>query len=142
MENTKLVVEKIVNEIAQVYKQNLISDGKVASGELVRSIAPMPVEETSEGYIASISAVDYARFVESGRRPGKFPPPNKILNWVKTRFPAASEIRQQQISFLVARKIAKLGIPAGNQLQNAINQVYPKYNKEIDEAIMKDLQLI
>lgn len=139
MENTKLVLEKLVNEVASVYKQNLISSGKVASGTLVKSITPNRVEETNDGYSVGISAVDYAKYVENGRRPGKFPPPNKILDWVKVRFPNASSIRQQQISFLVARKIAKLGIPAGNQLQNAINQVYPKYDKEINEAILKDL---
>lgn len=141
MENTKQVIDELVKEVAEVYKQNLIADGKVASGKLVNSIKPIPIENDVDGYIGNISVVDYAKFVESGRKPGKFPPPNKILDWVKIKFPSAPTLRQQQISFLVSRKIAKEGIPAGNHLKEAINQVWPKYSAMIDEAIKKDLKL-
>ena len=141
MNYTEQLLDQFLNELVATYKQLLIDDGKVASGNLVNSIHANSVSETQDGYDLSISAVDYAKYVEDGRKPGKFPPPPAIQSWVKIKFPSENAIKQNQIAFLIGRKIARFGIPPGNYLDQAVNQVFPKYNVLLNDAIEKDLQL-
>lgn len=147
MEETKLMtnVEKVLNdflnELVATYKQILINNGKVASGNLVNSIRPNRIEQIGDEIDATISAAEYAKYVEDGRKPGKFPPPPAIQSWVKIKFPQENSIKQNQIAFLVGRKIARFGIPPGNYLDQAVQQVFPKYNLILNDAIEKDLQL-
>lgn len=147
MEETKLMsnVEKVLNdflnELVTTYKQILINNGKVASGNLVNSIQPNRIEQIGDEINATISAAEYAKYVEDGRKPGKFPPPPAIQSWVEIKFPQENSIKQNQIAFLIGRKIARFGIPPGNYLDEAVNQVFPKYNMLLNNAIEKDLQL-
>lgn len=132
----------MVNEIAEVYRSILIKNNKSRTGNLVNSIKALPTTEDKDGYDGFIKAASYARFVEDGRRPGKFPPPPAIQSWCRIVFPDVPEIKQQQLAYLIGRKIAKFGIPAGNYLQQAIDEVFPKYQNHLDEAIKKDFYLI
>ena len=141
MTNVEKVLDDFLNELVYTYKQILTSNGKVASGNLVNSIRPNMIKQNGDEIVASISAAEYAKYVEDGRKPGKFPPPAAIQSWVKIKFPQENTIRQNQIAFLVGRKIARYGIPPGNYLDQAVKQVFPKYNLLFNDAIERDLQL-
>ena len=82
--------------------------------------------------------------MENGRGPGKFPPPDKILEWIRIK-PIIPDDRggrlptEQQLAFLIGRKIAEQGIEPGNQLHNAMDDIYPQFEERIDEAIALDI---
>lgn len=51
---------------------------------------------------------DYIHFQKVGRRPGKFPPIDAILQWI-TEKGIRADIPERQLAFLIARKISRQG---------------------------------
>lgn len=152
MEETTLVYNTLssalsgfLNDLVETYKSFLMRDGKQASGNLINSISPLEISFDGNNFDVNISLASYWKYVENGRRPGKFPPPDAILNWVKTKrnLPRPSSnarASENQIAFLISRKIANQGIAPGNQMQEAINTVWPQWQSTISDAITQDLQ--
>ena len=86
----------------------------------------------------------YWKYIEYGRRPGKFPPPNKILDWVKIKPVIPRPVNgikptEKQLAFLISRKIARDGIEAGNQFKEALDLCWDKNKNIISDAISLDL---
>lgn len=100
-------------------KNNLRSEDKVNSGELYNSI----MFEVN-GMVGTVSMVEYGHWVDQGRRPGKFPPVNKIREWVEQRglqlhnSSASLETQRDQLTYLVGRKIATEGIEPTNFIED------------------------
>ena len=96
----------------------------------------------------SLNLAYYWRYVEYGRRPGKFPPPDKILEWIRIKpilpRPMANGKlpTEKQLAYLIGRKIAEKGIEAGKQLQDTIDEINNKYLVRIYNAIDKDVENI
>lgn len=140
---TKEVLQEYAKELVRLYKQRLIEDGKVASGELVNSINF--IVDTGQNFISvSLSLVDYWVWVERGRAAGKFPPLDNILSWlhVKQILPDERNGRvpdERQLAFLIARKIANEGIEPGNQLKETEEDINERWLKKIEDAITQDI---
>lgn len=143
--NVYNVLDKFIKDLAETYKSSLIRDGKKATGNLIKSIKPMPIEIISSKYVASISVADYWKWVENGRKAGgKFPPPGVILKWIEDKPILPRPINgitpsKNQLSYLIGRKIAEKGIKPGNQLNNTLNNVYQRYEKLFADAIEADI---
>lgn len=141
-------LERVLNEYGQAvqdeYKLRLLSDKKTASFNLVDSVRYI---YTSNGrkFEISLNLAPYWRYVEYGRKPGKFPPPDKILEWVRIKplLPRENDNgklpTEKQLAYLIGRKIAKEGIEAGNQLQDTVDAINHTYLLKIYDAIDKDL---
>ena len=141
-------LERVLNEYGQAvqdeYKLRLLSDKKTASFNLVDSVRYI---YTSNGrkFEISLNLAPYWRYVEYGRKPGKFPPPDKILEWVRIKplLPRKNDNgklpTEKQLAYLIGRKIAKEGIEAGNQLQDTVDAINHTYLLKIYDAIDKDL---
>lgn len=147
--NLQRVLDDFTKDVAETYKSLLLRDGKNATGELISSIKPMTSELVDGTIQCSLSLAPYWQYVENGRRPGKFPPIDNILDWVKAKPQLAQpnrldrkEISQKQLAFLVARKIATKGIQPGNQLSEAMDIVYARWKDRIDAAITADIEAI
>lgn len=143
------VLDDFTKDVAETYRGLLLRDGKNATGELISSIRPMTPELAGGVFECSLSLAPYWKYVESGRRPGKFPPIDNILEWVKAKPQLArpnrldrKEISQKQLAFLVARKIATKGIQPGNQLEEALDIVYARWKDRIDAAITADIETV
>ena len=143
--NTKAAVENYVKSLSDTYKGLLIRDDKKASGNLIRSVKPLPAAEEESRITGSMELASYWKYIEFGRRPGKWPPMEKILRWIiekpviprpdkKGRVPT-----EKQLSFLISRKIGLEGIKPGNQLEEAVRMVWPSAETTLSEAISKDL---
>lgn len=142
--NLEKALTDFLNDFVSTYKSLLIRDNKKASGDLINSIKALNIEFNTTKYTGSISLKNYWKYVEYGRKPGKFPPPKKILNWVKVKKILPKPIKgikptEKQLAFLISRKIARDGIKPGNQFSEALNLVWTKYEKTISDAITKDL---
>ena len=145
--NLQQALDDFTKDVAETYKSLLLRDGKNATGELISSIKPMTPEIVDGAFECSLSLAPHWKYVENGRRPGKFPPIDNILDWVKTKPQLArpnrldrKEITPKQLAFLVARKIATKGIQPGNQLEEAMDIVYARWKDRIDAAITADIE--
>lgn len=68
------------------------------------------------GATASLYAADYFKYLIFGRGPGKFPPPDKMTEWVEANPDVLARAKAvykyltaQQLGFLIGRKIAQQG---------------------------------
>lgn len=52
---------------------------------------------------------NYIFTLENGRRPGRRPPVQPILDWIKQRGITPEDISQESLAFLIARKIGREG---------------------------------
>ena len=147
--NLQQVLDDFIKDVAETYKGLLLRDGKNATGELISSIKPMTPELVNGTFECSLSLAPHWKYVENGRKAGKFPPVDNILDWVKAKPQLArpnrldrKEITPKQLAFLVARKIATKGIQPGNQLEEAMDIVYARWKDGIDAAITADIETI
>ena len=141
--NTQRVLGEFAQELRNRYQDNLIRDGKIATGNLLNSVE-YKVQYDDRAIRVELHLEEYYKWVENGRGPGKFPPPDKILEWIRIK-PIIPDDRggrlptEQQLAFLIGRKIAEQGIEPGNQLHNAMDDIYPQFEERIDEAIALDI---
>ena len=147
--NLQQVLDDFTKDVAETYKSLLLRDGKNATGELISSIKPMTPELADGAFQCSLSLAPHWKYVENGRKAGKFPPIDNILDWVKAKPQLArpnrldrKEITPKQLAFLVARKIAAKGIQPGNQLSEAMDIAYARWKDRIDAAITADIETI
>ena len=145
--NLQQVLDDFTKDVAETYRGLLLRDGKNATGELISSIKPMTPELVNGAFECSLSLAPYWKYVENGRKAGKFPPIDNILDWVKAKPQLVrpnrldrKELAPKQLAFLVARKIATKGIQPGNQLSEAIDIVYTRWKDRIDAAITADIE--
>lgn len=142
-------LQQVLGEYGQAlrneYQDNLIRDGKIASGNLLNSVE-YEVQFDNRAIWLQLKLEDYYKWVEEGRGPGKFPPPDKILEWIRIK-PIIPDDRgtgklptEQQLSFLIGRKIAEEGIEPGKQLHKAIEDTWDRWEQKIDEAISLDVE--
>lgn len=144
-DNLQISLDSFINDFINTYKSLLIRDDKKASGNLISSLKPVTIQFKNNKFEADISIASYWKYVEYGRRPGKFPPINKILNWIKVKPVIPRPINglkpptEHQLAFLIARKIARDGIKAGNQFKEALDMTWNRHYNNISNAITEDL---
>ena len=113
----------------EALKDELIEKGKEASGTLVNSIRTN-IRTDGSSFLIEVFAEDYLRFVDQGRKPGKFPPPENIRSWILLKGIA------EEAAFPIARKIATQGIAATPVVNPSLNKVESE-NIETFESILE-----
>lgn len=143
--STMAAVNTYVKGLSETYRNLLIRDDKRSSGNLIRSIQPLDSENEGSRITGAMSLASYWKYVENGRRAGKWPPYDAILRWVteKPVIPRAGKggriPTEKQLAFLIQRKIGLEGIKPGNQLAEAQRLAWPRYESVIREAVGRDL---
>lgn len=106
--------------------QNQEAPETIATGQTIRSqtVAPVRRDADSKGiyfYTRVGPRTPYAYYgIERGRRPGRFPPLYKIMEWVKEK-PGGSGYSSEQL-FLISRSIqVKIGL-AGTKAHNIMRR--------------------
>lgn len=118
-------------------KENLRGNESVVTGQLRASGRVQRAQDDSQALDAGFfgqGSSGYAVFVEYGRRAGKFPPLDYIVQWVrkKLRLP---DREARSVGFLIARKIAKKGTKPHPFLGPAVEKNREKVNEAITMAI-------
>lgn len=128
--------------IADQYKENLEISGRRASGELISSVnAKVSVDENE--YAIELNLEDYWYYVENGRGPGKFPPPDKILQWIRMKPILPTPLSngklptEKQLAYLIGRKIANEGFEGSKDLEHTMEKV--DYEQIIEDALAEDI---
>ena len=130
------------NAVAVHYKDRLVADDKKATGQLINSIST-EIKVGSDTFEVVLNVVDYFKYVEEGRKPGKFPPVDKILSWIRVKPVIPRPINgklptEQQLAFLIGRKIATEGIEAGHQLRDTVQAINAEFIPKLEQALQED----
>ena len=139
---------EVLNEFADAFIQNarnnLEANQSNASYNLYNSFEK--VIEVGEDYFkVSISLADYWQFLENGRGPGKFPPVDKIKEWIEVKPVNPTPLSNgktpsvEQLSFLISRKIANEGTEGKPFFEPAKEQTIRDFEDKINQAIDEDV---
>ena len=144
-------IQTIIDQIANSYRNELTQQGKVASGRL-RDFT-VEVVQDDKWFNIVFNLEHYWKYVENGRKPGKFPPINAIMKWIRVKpivpHPMNNRVpTTKQLAFLIARSIAQNGIKPTHALQNTLanpqvenfieqlcNYIIDQLEKQIDQDI-------
>lgn len=148
MEKLELTtIKKITDDFVAELMNRLTANGSNASGNLAKSIRGI-VKQNGKYIVISIQLEDYWQFVENGRKAGKYPPINAIRNWISVKPVLPRPLKSgklptdNQLAFLIARKISKVGIKPKPFLKptitdfDLINKVY----NEVVDLLNKQLE--
>ena len=147
-QNTLISFENLLEygkEVRNLYQLNLVHSDRIASGDLLNS-CEFDMVVNGNTYSVRLEMAEYWKYVENGRKPGKFPPTNKILEWimVKPVIPRPDSNGKlptpKQLAYLIGRKIANEGYEGTNDLKRASDTIYNKYKSKIVAALSKDLE--
>lgn len=139
---------EVLNEFADAFIQNarnnLDANQSNASYNLYNSFEK--VIEVGEDYFkVSISLTDYWQYLENGRGPGKFPPVDKIKEWIEVKPVNPTPLSNgktpsvEQLSFLIGRKIANEGTEGKPFFEPAKEQTIREFEDKINQAIEEDV---
>lgn len=144
----RAVLEEYGQAVAQQYKDNLVRDGRPASGDLIRNITTF-VEVNGQGYEVKMSLNDYWKYIEygtkgwlTGNTSRKFPPPAAIEHWIQVKpgLPKPATIRERKsLAYLIGRKIRDFGTKGRADLTEAKMTITEQYRERIAEALGADM---
>lgn len=142
--HVQAVMEEMAIAIRNEYQDNLIRNDRIASGDLLNNIE-YEVTRGDFTYTIYVKMKDYWYYVENGRKAGKMPPIDNILNWIRVKpvLPRPNAKGKlptpQQLAFLIARKIGKEGTEGTQDLRKATDTIWDTFEDRLYEAIDEDV---
>lgn len=146
-------IKDITERFCQELKNKLDSNNSNSSGKLSKSIKGI-VKYDGKYLSVSISLQDYWKYIENGTKP-HFPPVDAIRKWIKVKPVLPRPLAngklptENQLAYLIGRKISKVGTKAKPFLQPTIkefdlvgkvyNEVLELVTKQITEEINEEL---
>lgn len=137
-------IESIASEFIDFYKSNLAMDDRYASGNLVNT-ATYNVSYDGTILRVTLNLQDYWKYVENGSKP-HFPPIDKIKEWIRVKPVLPTQMNgklptENQLAYLIARKISKVGTQGTNTL-NKTKDTFSLQSKVKMELIKQISNLI
>lgn len=142
--HVQAVMEEMAIAIRNEYQDNLIRNDRIASGDLLNNIE-YEVTRGDFTYTIYVKMRDYWYYVENGRKAGKWPPIQNILDWIKIKpvLPRPNAEGKlptpQQLAFLIARKIGEEGTQGTQDLRKATDTIWDTFEDRLYEAIDEDV---
>jgi hypothetical protein len=154
----------VVNDMAKRFVELMQSDYRmkrkvgrnftnaVASSTLEKSLKyrlQIKGQNINVSVYAKGKASQYFLARENGRKPGKQPPVDAILEWMRIKpiklrdkesgkFKKPTEALKRQVAFLIARKIGKQGIKGWHAFDYAMENIWDEYEAKVVAAYAKD----
>lgn len=143
-------MEELIRQLAELYRQELAKHK--ASGNAYNSFN-YSFEFSGTQFNITYNLVDYWKFIELGRKPGKMPPVSDIEKWIQVKHivPNASKGKvptTRQLAYVISKSIGKNGTKGTNALMNSLHseeaqiiiknieeELYKELTKEIDNEI-------
>lgn len=142
LDNFIYILNKMGEELIDEYRKQLANNGHDATGSLANSVT-FTITTTDSSFEITLDLLDYWEYVENGRSPGKFPPPDAILNWIHTKPIIPREISgklptEDQLAFLIGHKISEEGTQGTHDMETALNIIKSRYEPLLSEALQDD----
>lgn len=118
-------LQNIVDEFMYAYASAIIDTDHSATGNLALNQQKI-IQYDGRFFSIYLSLEDYWKYLEYGTRP-HFPPLEKIKEWIRikpvTPLPQANGKlpTENQLAFLIGRKISRVGTPATHLLEDTQN---------------------
>ena len=118
-------LQNIVDEFMYAYASAIIDTDHSATGNLALNQEKI-IQYDGRFFSIYLSLEDYWKYLEYGTRP-HFPPLEKIKEWIRikpvTPLPQANGKlpTENQLAFLIGRKISRVGTPATHLLEDTQN---------------------
>jgi len=128
--------------LTKALRLRLGAEGKNASRKLSDSIQGT-VTITPALAILRGFAMDYWKYVDQGRRPGKMPPEAPIIRWIKQKGIAEGLTKKWQLrslAYVIRRKIAKEGIAPTNIFTEETDKLQEKLEGQFSTDIADAIQ--
>lgn len=116
-------MDDFVDKVFAKSQQNLIDDGKIDTGELLKSgnINRKFLEKTI------IYTAPYADSIEFGRFPGTMPPVEPLIDWVRRKLGVRNLKEARSTAWAVATAIKQRGLQPSPYLQPAITNTNAEF---------------
>ena len=143
LQNFLATLDEYAEKAKELYKRKLTDKGINASYKLLNSVETT-VKRNDDEFTVTINLEDYWIYVENGRKPGRFPPVDKILEWIRVKpIRPYSDSRgrlptEEQLAFLIARKIAEQGTEGRNVLYETVDELNRYYLTRLQQALDRD----
>lgn len=157
--NFDMVMNEMASQLSRQLQVNLLMKYKFAPGFTGKgTIYGMAPKIASSALIDSISVsydagnkslqvemLDYWKFVNDGRRPGKYAPFDSIMNWIsqkglKGRDKKGRFITKESFAWGINTNIKKFGIAPTFFADNAEAKVTQEFEERIGEALNQDYE--
>lgn len=137
------VLNAFADAFIQNARDNLQANQSNASYNLYNSFEKI-IEVGEDYYSVKISLADYWKWTNNGRGPGKFPPTDKIRDWIEVKPVNIQPLNGKtptvdQLTFLISRKIAKEGTEGNKFFDEAKQQTIRDFEMRINLAIEEDV---
>ena len=137
--NLKKQLEILGVESIAYLTKILAENDKQVTGNLIRSLDFKVIQDIN-GLMLNISAIDYFKYVDEGRKPGKMPPIKPIQSWVSKRGIIIANQTLSQTAFVIARSIGRKGIKPLRLTEKLIDNIISKKEELIKKGAVKDIQ--
>lgn len=101
------IIDKTIQLVDEFVKRPIVDDlnskGITTTGQAAESLR---IE--SDEYSVRLIGVDYMEFLNKGRGPGRFPPPDPIVQWVIDKFKTPNQ-ETKQVAYAISLKISQDG---------------------------------
>lgn len=139
--NLNAVLERYAEAFIKNAQQNLDKNDSNASGALQRSMELDKIVIDDRMMKVTISLEDYWYYLEHGRKAGKMPPIQPIIEWIESKPvpPKVEGLTVRQRAFAIARSIGKNGTKPHPFFESAKQQTWKQFKDEIAEAVHEDI---
>ena len=129
-------VSEVCNQIADIYRKKMDAADYNKQGELYNF--KWTTEWKDNLFEISFDLPPYFHFAENGRRPGKMPPVNKILQWIEFKHlvPRSNNGRvptTKQLAFAISKHIALHGTEGKHLFEKTLDE--PNLDKLADNLV-------
>lgn len=138
------VLEDLAHDIGEGYKGTLERDQHFTTQRTLLDSIRTRVVVGSGYYEVQMDLMDYWKYLENGTRP-HWPPREAILNWIRIKpvVPRPNELgrtpTENQLAYLISRKIAKEGTKASHGLERTKEAVIGTYRDKLAAALGHDI---
>lgn len=139
--------KKYTEKVLEKYKKILVSELKKElnkpGSNLEKSIVGRKLPKR-DGFIISMN--EYGLNVNQGRSAGKFPPVDKIKDWIVRNniqprtFESAKPSALNQLAFVIGRSISQKGIKPTRFIDIVIDKFEPRITMDLVDAYKRQIQ--
>jgi hypothetical protein len=139
------ILEDYAKDAEEIYKYQISLGGKNASRKLIDNVKSWVVVGENS-YEVTLQLQDYWKYIEGGRKAGKFPPVGAIMRWIEVKpiIPRPNDFGKiptpKQLAFLIGRKIEREGIEPFPALKTTKEELDKLYREKISDALGKDVR--
>lgn len=140
-DNLRKVLERYADAWIKNAEANLMENDSNASGQLQRSMDRDKIVIDEKQMRVTVELEDYWYYVENGRKAGKMPPIQPIIDWIENKPvpPKVEGLTVKQQAYAIARGIGKNGTQPRPFFNKAVEQTWKQFKDEIAEAVQTDV---